>query len=92
VRIGKWLSVKVTTEDIKHGREAQFFGTGPMPELCPIALALQRAEGEFVKVNGNGQINIGNKKYIAAPMTKKFIERFDDRKNVRPFRAWMSAV
>jgi hypothetical protein len=71
------MQIEVTREDIEEGPPG--FG-----DSCPVALALQRATGEWAHVRRDA-IQIGEIVYDAPVAVSEFVDLFDDELPVEPF-------
>lgn len=100
MKIGKWIILRITEEDIKTARMAQrqMYSLHPTPlntmsERCPIAQALKRGGyGVRVNVGGSGDVVIDGKRFTASPHGKTFIATFDDLDPVKPTRIRLTAI
>jgi hypothetical protein len=78
--MSKKIKINVTQEHIDSGR--------PVPEMCPVALALRDATGEGWRM---GYVFMSTSiRIIPAPRSvRRWVKRFDLRKPVRPFAFWL---
>lgn len=61
------------------------------PKKCPIALALMYALGTYVFV-WYDVVRIGRRSIPLSTKAIEFIDRFDDRKHVKPFKFQVGSI